>query len=69
MLVCMCKIFNERLRELFNVSFIMGQFGNFLIKFNIVNDNQCDFIDKVEYYLYSMFFDDDKVLIFGLSDS
>lgn len=69
MLVRTRKTSNERPRELFNVSPIMGQSGNFLSKPNIANDNQCDFTDKVEYYLYSMSFDDDKASISGLSDS
>lgn len=69
MLVRTRKTSNERPRELFNVSPIMGQSGNFLSKPNIAIDNQCDFTDKVEYYLYSMSFDDDKASISGSSDS
>ncbi|PFX26263.1 uncharacterized protein LOC111329186 [Stylophora pistillata] len=69
MLVRARKTSDERPRELFNVSPIMGQSGNFLSKPDKTSGIQCDSTDKVEYYLYSMSLDDDKDSLAGLSEN
>lgn len=69
MLVRTRKTSNECQRELFNVSPIMDESGNCSNKPDNNSNIQCDFTDKVEYYLYSMSVDDDKDSLSEMSDN